>query len=72
MAMTIKQRQHLLAYLGYYVGNIDGVWGTLSKTATKAFQKDFGLQVDGVCGDDTEKALKHTVSPFNISDEQIC
>ena len=25
--MTIKQRQNLLAYLGYYVGNIDGEWG---------------------------------------------
>ena len=59
--MTIKQKQNLLAYLGYYVGNIDGVWGTLSKTATKAFQKDFGLTADGVCGTDTEKALKHTV-----------
>lgn len=59
--MTIKQKQHLLAYLGYYVGNIDGDWGTLSKTATKAFQKDFGLTADGVCGTDTEKALKHAV-----------
>ena len=59
--MTIKQRQNLLAYLGYYVGNIDGVWGTLSKTATKAFQKDFGLPDDGVCGTDTEKALTHAV-----------
>jgi hypothetical protein len=59
--MTIKQRQHLLAYLGYYVGNVDGIWGTLSKTATKAFQKDFGLNPDGICGEDTEKALKHAV-----------
>ena len=59
--MTIKQRQNLLAYLGYYVGNIDGVWGTLSKTATKAFQKDFGLPDDGICGTDTEKALTHAV-----------
>ena len=59
--MTIKQRQNLLSYLGYYVGDVDGIWGTLSKTATKAFQKDFGLTPDGVCGDDTEKALKHTV-----------
>jgi hypothetical protein len=59
--MTIKQRQNLLAYLGYYVGAIDGIWGTLSKTATKAFQKDFGLTADGVCGEDTEKALKHSV-----------
>lgn len=61
--MTIKQKQHLLAYLGYYVGNIDGDWGTLSKTACKAFQKDFGgLEVDGICGAATEKALKHAVA----------
>lgn len=61
--MTIKQKQHLLAYLGYYVGNIDGDFGTLSKTACKAFQKDFGdLEVDGICGAATEKALKHAVA----------
>ena len=59
--MTDKQRQHLLAYLGYYVGNVDGEWGTLSKTATQAFQKDFGLNPDGICGTETEKALKHAV-----------
>jgi peptidoglycan hydrolase-like protein with peptidoglycan-binding domain len=60
--MTIKQRQCLLFYLGYYVGEIDGSWGTLSKTATKAFQKDFGLPSNGVCDADTEKALKHSVA----------
>lgn len=64
--MTIKQRQHLLAYLGYYVGNVDGVWGTLSKTATKAFQKDFGLADNGICDEETEKALKHAVSYGNL------
>lgn len=67
--MTVKQRQNLLAYLGYYIGAIDGVWGTLSKTATKAFQKDFGLQADGVCGEDTEKALTHTVC-FGIAKKE--
>ena len=60
--MTIKQQQHLLAYLGYYVGNIDGIWGSGSKEACKAFQKDFGLTADGVCGTETEKALKHAVA----------
>lgn len=63
--MTIKQQQHLLAYLGYYVGNVDGVWGTMSKTACKAFQKDFFQQdskVDGICGTETEKALTHAVA----------
>ena len=59
--MTIKQKQCLLAYLGYYVGNIDGSWGTLSKTATKAFQKDFGLTADGIVGESTENALTHAV-----------
>jgi hypothetical protein len=60
--MTIKQRQNLLAYLGYYVGNIDGEWGTLSKTATKAFQKDYGIKDDGVVGAKTEEALKQAVA----------
>lgn len=59
--MTIKQRQCLLAYLGYYVGAIDGKWGQLSQIATKAFQKDFGIEDDGVCGKETEKALTHAV-----------
>lgn len=59
--MTIRQIQHLLAYLGYYVGNIDGIWGAGSKTACKAFQKDFGLDADGIAGDATQKALKHSV-----------
>lgn len=60
--MTIKQKQNLLAYLGYYVGNIDGSWGTLSKTATKAFQEDVGLEADGICGTETEAALKQAVA----------
>lgn len=61
--MTIKQRQHLLAYLGYYVGNVDGEWGTLSKTACTAFQKDFGgINVDGFGGTETDKALCHSVA----------
>lgn len=38
--MTIKQKQHLLSYLGYYVGKVDGVWGTLSKVAMNAFEND--------------------------------
>ena len=60
--MTIKQRQCLLAYLGYYVGEIDGSWGSLSKTACKAFQKDFGLDADGYGGTNTDKALTHAVA----------
>lgn len=75
MAMTIRQRQHLLAYLGYYEGTVDGDWGPLSKTACTAFQKDFGgIKVDGFGGTETDKALKHAVAygmPTKNVDESI-
>lgn len=62
--MDYKQKQNLLSFLGYYVGNIDGQWGQLSRIATEAFQKDyFGMKekVDGICGTETQKALRHAV-----------
>ena len=61
MSVTIKQRQHLLAYLGYYVGAIDGDWGSGSKSACTAFQKDRNLTVDGYGGSETDKALRYAV-----------
>lgn len=60
--MTVKQKQCLLYYLGYYVGEIDGSWGTLSKTATQMFQKDYGLTVDGVFGTQTEKKILSVIA----------
>lgn len=61
--MTIKQRQHLLAYLGYYVGDIKDSWTPECKVACKAFQKDFGgIAVDGWGGPETDKALVHAVA----------
>lgn len=60
--MTDKQKQNLLAYLGYYVGEIDGKFGQLSTVAAKAFQKDYGLEADGIVGPATEKSLKHAVA----------
>ena len=60
--MTIYQRQCLLAYLGFYTGAIDGIWGEKSKEAAKAFQRAYGLVVDGVVGPVTEKALRGAVA----------
>ena len=59
--MTNKQRQHLLAYLGYYKMNVDGNWAGGSKEACKAFQRDMKLTVDGYGGPDTDKALRYAV-----------
>lgn len=61
--MTNEQKQCLLRFLGYYVGDVDGVWGTLSQTAAVAFQKDFGgIEIDKHAGTETQKALQHAVA----------
>lgn len=60
--MTVEQKQCLLKYLGYYKGTVDGNWGNLSREATVQFQKAFGLDPDGICGTETENALKHAVA----------
>lgn len=55
--MTVKQIQHLLAYLGYYTSTVDGKWGNGSVAACKSFQRDYGLMVDGIAGTATQKML---------------
>ena len=59
--MDNVQRQHLLAFLGYYVMAIDGIWGSGSREACKEFQRDRGITVDGYGGHDTDKALRYAV-----------
>lgn len=55
--MTAKQKQNLLQYLGYYNCQIDGQWGRMSTEACRAFQADYGLTPDGICGTMTQKML---------------
>lgn len=42
--------QQLLTAKGYGVGNIDGIFGSRTLAAVKAFQKANGLTVDGIVG----------------------
>ena len=60
--MTVKQKQCLLAYLGYYTGAIDGIWGEKSRQATEAFQQAYGLKADGMAGSVTEETLRGAVA----------
>lgn len=69
--MTVKQRQHLLAYLGYYVGIVDGDWGTGSKAACIAFQKDRNIIADGYGGPITDKELIYAVSNSLMKANQV-
>lgn len=68
--MTVEQKQCLLYYLGYYVGTIDGSWGELSRTATRCFQRDYGLTADGVFGTATEKKILSVIASGEASKKQ--
>lgn len=60
--MTIKQKQCLLCYLGFYSGAIDGIWGAKSAGATKNFQQAYGLPADGVFGPETEECILEAIT----------
>ncbi len=50
--------QKALKGAGYYQGTLDGKVGPGTKEAIKAFQRDNGLEADGVCGQRTWDKLK--------------
>lgn len=53
----VTQIQQRLAELGYSPGAADGIYGTNTKNAVMAFQRDQGLAVDGIAGPNTLAAL---------------
>lgn len=61
-AMTIRQVQALLSYLGYDPGAADGVSGPKTAAAVRAFQEAAGLTTDGIPGMKTWAALKEAVA----------
>ncbi len=45
--------QKTLNCLGYNAGTVDGIFGSQTEAAVKAFQRDKGLAVDGIVGKNT-------------------
>ncbi|MGN1026198.1 MAG: peptidoglycan-binding protein [Faecousia sp.] len=60
--MSEKQKQCLLAYLGYYTGAMDGAFGSKSRAATEAFQRDYDLTPDGVFGPLTQARILEVIA----------
>ncbi len=49
----VKTLQQKLKDLGFYNGNVDGIFGTQTQTAVRNFQRSVGITVDGIAGPTT-------------------
>lgn len=60
--MNTEQIQCLLRYLGYYKGNIDGIWGQQSRQATLAFQNAYMDGATGEFDEDTRQRILQVIT----------
>ena len=54
---AVRDIQKVLQRTGHYKGSIDGIYGSQTTAAVKAFQRSVGISVDGICGPVTLKYL---------------
>lgn len=60
---AVSQLQQRLQDLGYYYGEIDGVFGSETQRAVLQFQRDRGLTEDGIVGAQVYAALRGNGTP---------
>ena len=64
--------QRELSERGYYYAGIDGIYGKTTENAVLQFQKDNGLIIDGIAGNETLKALGiESGDSYNSADYQL-
>ena len=61
----VKKLQEALKNRGYYSGKLDSTFGSGVYAAIKAFQKQYGLKVDGIAGPATQILLYGSSSSSN-------
>jgi len=53
----VLQLQRRLIELGFIISRVDGIYGPQTERAVRDFQKNVGLNNDGICGPDVFRAL---------------
>lgn len=60
--MTSEQKQCLLRFLGYYTGDIDGIWGQKSRQATLDFQRAYMDAASGEFDSATQMRIREVIA----------
>jgi peptidoglycan hydrolase-like protein with peptidoglycan-binding domain/DNA invertase Pin-like site-specific DNA recombinase len=60
----VRALQRRLRTLGLRPGPVDGLFGPETKAAVESFQRAVGLQMDGIVGRDTRRALRRASGPM--------
>ncbi|SMG17013.1 spore cortex-lytic enzyme [Paenibacillus aquistagni] len=53
----VRELQGRMKFLGFFYGDIDGIFGSKTSNSLKWFQSEFGLKVDGIAGPKTKLKL---------------
>lgn len=61
----VRELQSRLAFIGFYTGKIDGVYGNRTYRAVRLFQYEFGMKIDGIAGYKTQEKLKAATKGYN-------
>lgn len=61
---TVKQLQYALKILCCNPGTIDGSFGGGTQSAVIKFQEEWGLEPDGIVGDNTWNAICSEIKPI--------
>lgn len=69
MLDELQDVQRELAVLGFYSGALDAIWGPLTLTAIKSFQRAWGLKEDGMPGIVTQRTLAYVSANIKIVTE---
>ena len=68
---AVAELQQVMATLGYYSGDIDGVYGEDTAASVEAMQEDLGVTPDGIYGPETDTALKDKAASIVVEIQTV-